>query len=144
MVGSVGFSGTHFCACVINSIPGQIAFHATRNPYKQTDIGIYDLSPNQFVDALLDISKTSKKMVVSIHSLISTNIKNYCENQGVSYKGLIRDPRIKIESCFAWYINEFQNGRFLNEVSNLLNTPKYRGKVKTVWEVLYIFSLRHI
>ena len=49
MVESVGFSGTHFCAGVINSIPKHIAFHATRNPYQQTDIGINDLSPNELV-----------------------------------------------------------------------------------------------
>ena len=144
MVESVGFSGTHFCAGVINSISRHIAYHATRNPYNQTDIGIDDLSPNQFVDALLEISKTSQKKIVSIHSLFSTDIKNYCENHGVSYKGLIRDPRTKIESCFAWYIDKFQNGRFVSEVNNLINDPKYIGKVKSKWEALYILAIRHI
>ena len=66
MVESVGFSGTHFCAGVINSIPKHIAFHATRNPYQQTDIGINDLSPNEFVEALIEIANTSQKKIVSI------------------------------------------------------------------------------
>ena len=95
MVESVGFSGTHFCAGVINSIPKQIAFHATRNPYQQTDIGINHLSPNEFVEALIEIANTSQKKIVSIHSLMSTNIKDYCVKRGVSYKGLIRDQEIK-------------------------------------------------
>ena len=144
MVESIGFSGTHFCADVINSIPKHIAFHATRNPYKQTDIGVSDLVPNQFVEALLDISKKKNKKVVSIHSLFSTDIKNYCKNRGVGYKGLIRDPRTKIESCFAWYIHKFQNGSFLNDVNNVLNDERFNKKIKTEWDALYIIALRHI
>ena len=144
MVESVGFSGTHFCAGVINSIPKHIAFHATRNPYKQTDIGIDDLSPNEFVEALIRIANKSQKKIVSIHSLMSIDIKDYCAKRGVSYKGLIRDPRNKIESCFAWYIDKFNNGRFIEAVDNLLNDPKYNNRVKNKWKALYIFAIRHI
>ena len=76
MVKSVGFSGTYFCVGEINSIPRNIAFHTKRNHYKQTDIGFSGLASYQFVDALLDILKTSQKIKISIHSLNLIDINN--------------------------------------------------------------------
>jgi len=104
-ISSRGHSATGWLAKVLSSHPDIVCFHGTRSlpPYRS---GINDIHPKDFIKGLVQMEDNTRgqKLFGACHGYNGNLSKQYTEDNGGVFMGILRDPIMRVNSIFSSYL----------------------------------------
>lgn len=100
-ISSRGHSATAWLTTMLSRHPEIVCFHGTRSipPYDSGTVP--DMTPEQFVDALITCAGSSHgKIFGAVHGFYGVACKEAVEGRGGRFAAIIRNPVKRIHSCF--------------------------------------------
>ena len=143
---SVGFSGSTTLASILGQLPFSNVVHGTKNFNNPCLLGVDDLTAETFIGQMC-LSAKKHDLVASVHSLFAPEeLKILCQENVISFMGLVRHPEKQINSCYGWAYKKIIQGDphippQLIQIQQLL----IEGNIRiTLSNLLYAWACRHV
>ena len=141
----IGFSGTHSITSILKDMEGTDVSHGSQNFLKKTPIGIDNQTPIEFVNQLI-MSPADHK--IAVHTNMNPNETiPLCNQRGIDYKLLVREPIRQINSCYKWVFNKAVSGdvgvfnlikHYADNIFPSLSLPA------NLQNILFLYAVGHI
>lgn len=107
---SIGFSATHTITAILSEVPGSDVSHGSRNFDLKGPMGQGDVTPMDFARQMA-VSAEQGRRCFAVHTNFDPQeFKQVCDQAGIAYKVITRDPERHFRSCYAWLMKKLLDG----------------------------------
>ena len=112
IIDSIGFSGTHSISYILEKYAkNTYIIHGSKNPFSKEIMGVNDLTEYDFLQGVIELEKKLNKKVIVVHCYYPPDkIIPLCQQFGISYALLLRNPVDQISSCFNYGLLKILKG----------------------------------
>lgn len=142
---SIGFAGTHTITKILNDLDDVKASHGSRNFEKNTSIGICDVTPGELANQILTSDKSFNYAVHTNNA--PSMLHEACQEKGIDYKLLVREPVAQINSCYKWAAKKLLQGDVSMMQKVIENQAKFilpNNLPATAPNALFFYALLHV
>jgi hypothetical protein len=107
---SIGFSATHTITSILSEVPDAEVSHGSRNFEVKGPIGHADQTPEAFADQMVAKAEEGKSCFAVHTNFDPLQFKPACEERGITYKVITREPRKHFRSCYSWLVTKILQG----------------------------------
>lgn len=107
---SIGFSATHTITSILSEVPDAEVSHGSRNFEVKGPIGRADQTPEAFAEQMLAKAEEGARCFAVHTNFDPLAFKPACEERGIVYKVITREPKRHFRSCYSWLVGKILDG----------------------------------
>ena len=147
VVESIGFAGTHSITHILSGLPGYEVSHGSQNFETRAPVGQGGQSAEAFADSMVRAAAAGRRPV-AVHCLFDPGqFKPICDQRGIRFRLLVREPRAQIDSCHAWAAKAVLSGdqaAFVTALQNALDILQRIGVALSLPNLIYAYAAGHV